>query len=240
VYRSQVEATTDLRSEQPVKPNAVLTRPGKPKRLADEMRIGIDFDNTVINYDDVFLASARDGGLIDAAFRGAKQAIRDAIRLLPEGDLAWQKLQGQVYGRGVVRAQMICGVDSFLRRCRAEGCPVLVVSHKTEFGHYDPERVNLRRAAMDWMKSQGFFDEARYGIPTENVFFEGTRAEKLARIGTLGCTHFIDDLEEVLSDPGFPQAVERILFSDGADAATAARYVVCPTWRDIERHVFRG
>jgi len=204
------------------------------------MRIGIDFDNTIISYDAVFLAAARDEGLIEAEFSGAKQAIRDAIRLLPEGDLAWQKLQGQVYGRGVVRAQMIPGVDSFLRRCRKDGCPVLIVSHKTEFGHYDPERVNLRDAALDWMKSQGFFDEGRYEIPRENVFFEGTRAEKLARIGALDCTHFIDDLEEVLSDPEFPQGVDRILFSDGAGAATSAPYIVCPTWRDIERHVFRG
>jgi hypothetical protein len=204
------------------------------------MRIGIDFDNTIISYDEVFFTSARDGGLIDADFRGAKQAIRDTVRLLPEGDLAWQKLQGQVYGTGVGRGQMISGVDSFLRRCRLEGCPVLIISHKTEFGHYDPKRVNLRHAALDWMKSQGFFDEARYGIPMESVFFEGTRAEKLARIGTLGCTHFIDDLEEVLSDPGFPRGVERILFSDGAGAATAAPYIVCPTWRDIEGHIFRG
>jgi hypothetical protein len=204
------------------------------------MRIGIDFDNTIISYDEVFLASARDAGLIEAEFHGAKQAIRDAIRLLPEGDLAWQKLQGQVYGRGVGRAQMIPGVDSFLQRCRQEGCPVLVVSHKTEFGHYDPKRVNLRQAALDWMKGQGFFDEARYRIPIENVFFEGTRAEKLARIGALGCTHFIDDLEEVLSDPEFPEGVERILFSDGAGAAVAAPYIVCPTWQAIEGHVFRG
>jgi hypothetical protein len=204
------------------------------------MRIGIDFDNTIISYDDVFLASARDGGLIDADFGGAKQAIRDAIRLLPEGDLAWQKLQGQVYGKGVGRAQMIPGVDSFLRHCRQEGCPVLVVSHKTEFGHYDPERVNLRHAALDWMKGQGFFDEARYGIPIENVFFEGTRAEKLARIGTLGCTHFIDDLEEVLRDPGFPPGVERILFSEGEADSADAPYIVCSNWRDIEGHVFRG
>ena len=204
------------------------------------MRIGIDFDNTIISYDDVFFSSACDAGLIDAGFCGGKQAIRDAIRLLPDGDLAWQKLQGQVYGRGVDRAKMISGVDSFLRRCRREGYPVLVVSHKTEFGHYDRERVNLRQAALDWMKSQGFFGEGLYGIPMENVFFESTRAKKLARIASLGCTHFIDDLEEVLSDPGFPPGVTRILFSDGESAAATAPYIVCPTWRDIEESVFRG
>jgi hypothetical protein len=204
------------------------------------MRIGIDFDNTLITYDDVFFSTARDGGLIDANFRGGKQAIRDAIRLLPEGDLAWQKLQGQVYGKGLARATMVAGVDAFLRRCRREQCSVLIVSHKTEFGHYDPDRVNLREAALAWMTAQRFFRESGYGISAKDVFFEGTRAEKLARIATLDCTYFIDDLEEVLSDPAFPPDVTRILFSEGETAPSGAPYIVCPSWRHIEEQVFRG
>jgi hypothetical protein len=208
--------------------------------MAAGMRIGIDFDNTIISYDDVFWSVARDGGLVDAAFRGGKQAIRDTIRLLPEGDLAWQKLQGHVYGKGVVGAKMIPGVAAFLRRCRREQCSVLIVSHKTEFGHYDPERVNLREAALAWMTAQGFFRDSGYGIPVENVFFEGTRAEKLARIGTLDCSYFIDDLKEVLDDPDFPAGVARILFSDSTQAPSTGAYIVCPSWGDIEEQVFRG
>ena len=178
------------------------------------MRIGIDFDNTIITYDEVFRAAARAQGLIEPGFDGSKQAVRDAIRLLPDGELTWQKLQGQVYGKGIVDAGLCNGVDSFLRRCRAEGAVVFIVSHKTEFGHYDPARVNLRTAALDWMTARGFFRPDGYGLAPDNVFFEGTRAEKLARIGTLDCSYFIDDLEEVLDDPGFPAGVQRILFSD--------------------------
>ena len=61
------------------------------------MRIGIDFDNTIITYDDVFRATALGRGLIKEDFAGrSKQAIRDHIRLLPDGEIAWQRLQGQV------------------------------------------------------------------------------------------------------------------------------------------------
>src|SRR5690349_24170596 len=127
-------------------------------------RIGIDFDNTVITYDDVFLAAAREWGLVGANFIGRKQAIRDAIRLQSDGELSWQKLQGHVYGRGLAQAAMFKGVDSFLIRCRAENVPVAIVSHKTEFGHHDPERLNLRHAAREWMTKQGFFTDACYGI----------------------------------------------------------------------------
>ena len=203
-----------------------------------ELRIGIDFDNTIINYDDVFCATAKRGSLIRSAFSGGKQAVRDAIRLLPDGELAWQRLQGQVYGKGIAEAKMVAGVEPFLRRCRLEGCAVVVVSHKTEYGHYDPDRVNLRKAALDWMAAQGLFDRDQ-GVKLENVYFESTRAEKLARIAALGLTHFIDDLEEVLTDPGFPPDVKRILFADDGQSP-AASYISCSTWREIEAHVFGG
>ena len=121
------------------------------KSAATELRIGIDFDNTIIAYDEVFCAEAKRCGLIDSDFIGSKQAVRDAIRLLPDGELAWQRLQGQVYGKGIVGGVVMPGVEAFLHRCKAERCEVAVVSHKTEFGHYDPDQVNLRKAAFDWM-----------------------------------------------------------------------------------------
>ncbi len=200
-------------------------------------RIGLDFDNTLITYDDVFLAMARERGLTAADFAGRKQAIRDSIRLLPDGELSWQQLQGQVYGKGVARASMFDGVDVFLRRCKQSNVPVVIVSHKTEFGHHDPERVNLRQAALQWMTAQGFFED--YGIARENVYFEGTRQEKIARIAQLDCSHFIDDLEEVLTDPDFPKNIERILFSEGGANSVSEPIMVCPTWRDVEQQVFR-
>ena len=206
--------------------------------MTSGLRIGIDFDNTIIAYDEVFRAAAKERGLIAADFPGSKQAVRDAIRLLPDGELAWQRLQGQVYGKGIVGATMVQGVASFLRRCRAEGSAVAVVSHKTEYGHFDPDRVNLRKAALDWMAAQGLFD-GDHALARDNIHFESTRAEKLERIAALSLSHFIDDLEEVLTDPGFPPDVERILFADDAQAASPL-YVRCTTWREIERRVFGG
>jgi hypothetical protein len=206
--------------------------------MASGLRIGIDFDNTIIAYDDVFCTVAKAAGLIDPAFSGSKQAVRDAIRLLPDGELAWQRLQGQVYGKGIAGAKMVAGVEAFLRHCRAEGCAVAVVSHKTEYGHFDPDRVNLRTAALDWMAGRGLLDGDR-GIARANVYFESTRAEKVARIAELSLTHFIDDLPEVLTDSNFPPRVKRILLAAQAPPE-AAPYVRCSTWHDVERQVFGG
>jgi hypothetical protein len=207
--------------------------------MVAERIIGIDFDNTIIAYDEVFLSMALERGLIDAGFRGNKREVRDAIRLLPDGERAWQQLQGQVYGKGIAGARLFKGVDLFLRRCRRENAPVYIVSHKTELGHDDLERVNLRGAARDWMTNQGLFSDKGYGIPTENVYFEDTRKAKLERIAHLGCTHFVDDLLEVLTDPDFPRGVDRILFAEGETTSQTPPYVVCPTWRQIEEYLFR-
>jgi hypothetical protein len=203
-----------------------------PATHAGKLRLGIDFDNTLIAYDHVFRAQARARKLLSGGFRGSKQAVRDAVRRLPDGEITWQRLQGYVYGQGIGEAALFAGVDRFLRRCRQAGHTVFIVSHKTEYANYDPARVNLRTAALGFMEAHGFFEPSRYGIPREHVFFEGTRADKLARIAALGCTHFIDDLVEVLTDPGFPAGVERVLFGP-ADGAHTAGLRVYPTWREI-------
>src|SRR5258708_33248098 len=73
------------------------------------MRIGLDFDNTIIRYDDVFLQAARDRGLLGRDFVGTKQQIRDTIRALPGGEVKWQALQGYVYGSGIGGAALFPG-----------------------------------------------------------------------------------------------------------------------------------
>lgn len=204
------------------------------------IRIGIDFDNTLVGYDEVFLAEARNRGLVPRDFAGTKKEIRDAIRLLQDGELSWQKLQGYVYGRGIGGAAMLAGADRFLRRCRKAGHTVVIVSHKTEYGHHDPERIDLREAARGWLTDHGFFAPEGYGLRPEDVFFEGTREDKLQRIGTLDMSYFVDDLIEVIGHPAFPPSVRGILLSEAPADASEAGFLVCPSWRHVEEVVFDG
>src|SRR5277367_5346951 len=183
---------------------AEMARPAPGPTMTAGMRIGIDFDNTLVTYDDVFGAAAAGFAAIAPGVGRRKREIRDYLRTLPDGELIWQRFQGYVYGKGISGAQMFPGADTFLRRCRTEGAEVVIVSHKTEFGHHDPDRVNLRDAARSWMTAKGFFADDGYAIPSGNLFFEATREEKLRRIAMLQCACFIDDLEEVLDDADFP------------------------------------
>jgi hypothetical protein len=199
-------------------------------------RIGIDFDNTLIDYDEVFRTVAQERGLVSPGFAGGKQSVRAAVRGRADGETQWQRLQGTVYGEGIAAATMFDGVATFLRRARAEGHEVMIVSHKTEFGHHDAARLNLRHAALAWMEQKRFFQEDGFGLPLGNVHFSATRAEKLDRIARLGITHFIDDLAEVLDDPAFPPDVVKVLFTNGAPASRPDAFA---HWREIAEAVLR-
>ena len=61
-------------------------------------------------------------------------------------------------------------------------------------------------------RRKAFSTRPASGFARERVFFEDTRADKIARIKAIGCEVFIDDLEEVFVDPAFPDGIDRILF----------------------------
>ncbi len=175
--------------------------------------VGIDFDNTLVSYDALIRRIAVERGLIAESADSGKKAVRDQIRLLPGGEIEWQKVQGLIYGPRMPEAQLMPGAEAFIRECRARRWPLYIVSHKTEFAGYDETKTNLRDAARAWMRAQGFFDAAGFGFEADQVFFEATRDAKIERIRALGCTHFIDDLEEVFLEPSFPAGVQRFLFA---------------------------
>jgi len=209
------------------------------------LRIGIDFDNTIVCYDEVFVRIARAEGLIPGDLKGGKAEVRDFLRKLSGGEEKWQRLQGRVYGDQMDSASLFEGAARFLTRCRERGdARVFIVSHKTEFGHFDARGINLRDAARAWMMRHRFFDKDGFNLPGDALYFEPTRDDKIERIARLDCTHFIDDLEEVLEDSRFPAATRRILFLNARSARSGrsgrptADYDVCADWREIEEAVF--
>ena len=200
--------------------------------------IGIDFDNTMLCYDHLFIENALDLDLISPKNYKSKKELRDEIRLLPDGDVRWQKIQGFVYSRGIIRAHAFDGVRNFLSTCVRLSVKVHVVSHKTEYAAYDESKTNLRQAALDWMTANYFFDADTPVLAKEQVHFESTRLKKIERLRFLGCTHFIDDLEEVFYEADFPQNVEKILFSPQGDSGRSADMRVFESWDKIHEYFF--
>jgi len=201
--------------------------------------IGIDFDNTIVSYDDLMHKVAVQQGLISDRTLKSKKSIRDTIRQLTDGEIKWQNLQGIVYGQQMAEAKLIEGVSNFFKQCRQFQIPTYIVSHKTEYQALDETKTNLRFAALSWMESNGFFESSGLGLSQKSVYFESTRSEKVVRITQLECTHFIDDLEETFLENSFPDSVNKILYDPHK---LASNYLpglqVVNSWREINEYFF--
>lgn len=203
----------------------------------ENMVIGVDFDNTLVCYDNVFLRLAQEEGLAGLTAQDRQKAVREMARRSPEGDLAWQRLQGQAYGPRIQEARPFDGALAFLEHCHEAGVSTRIISHKTQFAGIDPTHTDLQAAALSWLAQNGFLAPAT-GI--ETAFFGATRQEKITHIRALGCTHFIDDLEETFREPGFPPHVQRILFAPGESVSSEPLpgVWIASSWREIEAKIF--
>jgi len=200
--------------------------------------IGVDFDNTLVSYDALLQSLARQRGWLPDGTNPSKKEIRDFIRRLPEGEQQWQRLQAVAYGPRIAEAQLADGVEEFFECCKRRPAKVYIVSHKTEFANYDESGTNLRTAALAWMADHRFFAPDGFGLTPEAVYFGATRQEKLAHIEALGCTHFIDDLEETFLEDRFPRGVEKILYAPQRPGDAPPGVRMAESWGQIVAYVF--
>jgi hypothetical protein len=176
------------------------------------LRIGIDFDNTLACYDNVFEEISYNLGYTKNIQNLTKVEVKENILASNNGELKWQRIQGKVYGKYMHLAKAYDGVYEFICLAKIRGYKVFIVSHKSEFGHFDDEKISLRNQALLWMEKNGFLNKSGNMLELEDIYFESTRLEKINRINSLGCTHFIDDLKEILLDKHFNNNTKKILF----------------------------
>lgn len=196
--------------------------------------VGLDLDNTIIDYDHAFAAVAIELGLAPPGARGeGKHEIKERICSGPEGERAWMRLQGQIYGARIQFARPHAGAKEALIHLRTACGAVSVVSHKTKFGHFDATGVDLREAARGWLRHHGLIGSADAPLSEADVYFEPDREAKIERINVLHCDAFVDDLLEVLEAPGFPKGVRRLWFRPGTAVPAPATVVLCRSWAEI-------
>jgi hypothetical protein len=201
------------------------------------MIIGVDFDNTIVCYDSLFHKLAVEQGLVPANLPPAKNAVRDYLRQIGQED-RWTELQGCAYGPGMKQAQLFAGVLEFFDRCRQAGMEVFIVSHRTRYPFLG-KRYDLHQAARDFLAEHGFNDPAQTGLPLDHIWFHETKAEKIARVNEIGCTHFIDDLPEVLAAQELNKAVERILFDPNGQHQASAGVRQVRSWQEVDEYLMR-
>ena len=205
------------------------------------MKIGVDLDNTVVDYESAFLAAAEYLQICLPLSVRSKSQIRELVRSQHNGEVLWQRLQGIAYGRCVsAHAKLYPGVKRFLWRCRELGHIVVIVSHKTKYGHQDLEKVPLREVASAFLVAHGIMGDQ--GKLVDNVTYHNTYEEKISFIKKHDFDWFVDDLTEVISDLRGIDGLNRILFNPTEyqdihdfDGDEFSRW--CSDWQQIDAFV---
>jgi len=190
------------------------------------MKIGIDFDNTIANYDGVFYQAALNQKLIPSNLDSSKASVRNYLRTKNLED-EWTKLQGYVYGSRMDLAKAYSGIIQFLEFCKENNIETVIVSHKSKHPYLGP-KYDLHNAARSWL-------EATPTLGKVEAFFELTLEKKLKRISLSNCDFFVDDLPELLTDSLFPEGVEKILFDPQNIHIESKCYRRFNSWHDIKK-----
>lgn len=198
------------------------------------LRVGVDFDNTIVSYDAVFHGVALERGLIPPTLPATKLAVRDHLRAAGREDV-WTEMQGYVYGARMQDVAAFPGAIEFFAWAQRAGISVAIVSHRTRHPFLG-NKYDLHEAARGWVRAH-LIERTPSLIVERDVYFELTRQEKVARIAALGCDYFMDDLPEILVGNGFPPVTAPLLFDPAGEHRADARLAVFATWDEVQRHL---
>lgn len=168
-------------------------------------RIGIDLDNTIVNYDAV------------AQFFADQESLPNVMclddlrkRFKVKHAEKWQLLQSKIYTEGLTLAQPTENALAFLSKARNSNVELYLVSHKTSFTPARFGGKDLRTPALEWLKRESVYPNL---ISGNNVYFCESQQEKIQTIVNLQLDWFVDDLREVLEHPKFPSQTFRWWFA---------------------------
>lgn len=165
------------------------------------MRIGLDFDNTIVCYEQAIALLADEVFDLPLEVSRTKLGLRNYLRANGR-EIEWTEFQGKLYGPGMRYAQPYEGSIEAMQQLAAEGHDLFIISHRSRRPYAGPPH-DLHRAALIWVAERLQSNRLFIGGHSTINFLE-TRNEKVRWISKLRCDAFLDDLPEVLLAQDFP------------------------------------
>ena len=195
------------------------------------MKIGFDFDNTIINYENVFALLAKEIDFHEnEKFKMTKVGIRDYLRSCNKEEI-WTRMQAEAYGPKIVYAKPYLDAIETIKKIKKNNIDLCIVSHKTLHPYIGPP-YNLHMYARTWLEQYKFYSDDLFGSDKSNIFFEEDKELKIKRILSCGCSHYVDDLPEILEL--LPNSIEKILFSpEASNYKVSNTFKVMRNWKNL-------
>jgi hypothetical protein len=137
-----------------------------------------------------------------------------------------------MYTDGLNHASVNAGAWTLFEKLRNQSAELFIVSHKTPKSAIN--KVDLIQPARSWIKENlGNISE----LKSDHIFFEPSRISKVKRIASLGLTHYVDDLLEVLQEENYPQNIKSFWLSIVAKRSLSENVTVVETLDSIIDYV---
>tara|TARA_Y100000992_G_C21253111_1_gene486997 strand:- start:196 stop:804 length:609 start_codon:yes stop_codon:yes gene_type:complete len=200
------------------------------------VKIGIDFDNTIVSYDKLFFDVASGLNIIPNNISKTKISVRDYLRKKNQNDI-WTSIQGIVYGEKMMEAEIYPGFIDFIKSFQEKKIDFCIISHKTQYP-FVGKKIDLHNCARNWIK-KFLYNESSQLIQDKNIFFEISKELKIERISSENCDVFIDDLPEILLMKIFPDSTKKILF-DPNSSYSDGELKSFSSWSGIKKELLKN
>lgn len=197
------------------------------------MNIGIDFDNTIVCYDNVFYKAALRYGFKMLNVKKDKNSVKEFIQNNYHHD-DFTILQGYVYGKCMNLATLYVGLKKFIISSLKNNFKVFIISHKTKYPILG-KQYNLHQEAMNFLIKNKIVDSDL--IIKKNVFFEKSKEKKIKRISELNLDFFIDDLPDIIDHENFPENTKNIYFDPNKENIAKNYDFRAVNWNEINNFV---
>lgn len=194
------------------------------------MRIGIDLDNTILDYESAFRHAAN--RVLGVNFPpGLSKSGQRALVKKKAGEDAWTLLQGYAYGEFSDRAEIFPHFLDFLYFVADIGAEVFVVSHKSMNPILGPKQ-DLRGMALKNLERLGLIEHfSKPSLWGQKISFCDTKEEKIEKIGGMNFDLFIDDLIGVASS--LPSNLESYHIFCQSDHPKAMEVLCVHSWSEM-------
>ena len=137
-----------------------------PKNFEKKI-IGVDFDNTIINYLNVFKKILKQKK-IRFGKNLNKEIFKKKITNKFDEDY-YTRVQSEVYGKNILFASKFVNVKKNLKNLRKKNI-LYLISHKSKYPILG-KKINLRKKALEWMKQNDLYGNKKV-FNIKNIFLK--------------------------------------------------------------------
>ena len=186
------------------------------------IKIGIDLDNTIINYQNSFKKYLKEKKIL------LKQINKIKIKYIANNNSKirnWTAAQEEIYGYYINFAKPFEYYKEFEKFALKNRLKLYIISHKTKYSQFS-KKYNLHSMSNKWIKKNILRKKYR-------VFYVNTIDEKVKKIIEIKPDYFIDDLIKIFKNKNFPKKVKKIYFSKKKDK----KIFTLSNWKKIKNYI---